>query len=144
MEGDIFGNLRDWGRVLSLVEDIKKSKTLDTYQQGLVRILRYRDNWRLREIVLEYIKDLNNPSDELMLELITIMMDENIYYDARILAADAISELIPKCKENQEQKVTISRAIIIEKMKALLDSPQPPMFHEAINKTLEVIRNKQA
>lgn len=52
MDSDIFGNLMDWGLVLDKLDDLKKSEKLHKHQADLIRILRYRNNWRLRETVL--------------------------------------------------------------------------------------------
>ena len=79
---DIFGNLTDWEQVLDKLNDLKKSETLHKHQAGLARILRYRNNWKLRETVLEYITYINEPSDEILTEAINIMMDEGVYLGA--------------------------------------------------------------
>lgn len=45
MYSDIFGNLTDWGRVIEMLDRLKELKKLDRNQDGLTRVLRYRDNW---------------------------------------------------------------------------------------------------
>lgn len=59
MKGDVFGDLRAWGRVLGQIAELRKAKKLDEHQEGLTRILRYPSNWRLREEVL----DVRPPGD---------------------------------------------------------------------------------
>lgn len=142
MDSDIFGNLMDWGLVLDKLDDLKKSEKLHKHQAGLIRILRYRNNWRLRETVLKYITYLNEPSDEMLTQVLNIMMDESVYLDARILAADALANLIRKRKDARENDQAIDKAVVIEKMETLLDSPQPPFLNEAIRKSLKIIIDK--
>jgi Lhr-like helicase len=141
MDSDIFGNLMDWGLVLDKLNDLKKSEKLHKHQAGLIRILRYRNNWRLRETVLKYITYLNEPSDEMLTQVLNIMIDKSVYLDARILAADALANLIRKRKDARENDRTIDK-VVIEKMETLLDSPQPPFLNEAIRKSLKMIMDK--
>ena len=49
-----------------MLDRLKELEQLDRYQDGLTRILRYRDNWRLREIVLKHIVHLSEPTEELV------------------------------------------------------------------------------
>ena len=86
METINFGNLMDWGQVVEKLKELKKEKRLDDCQEEFIRVLRYPNNWRLREMVLEYIKDVQNPIDDLLLCTLNIMIDNKIYYDYRILA----------------------------------------------------------
>ena len=102
MSSDIFGNLMDWGQAMDKLNQLKQSKKLNEHQPGLARILRYRDNWRLRETVLSYVKDIAHPSDDLLTEVLNIVMDENVYYDARIIAVDALASLMNNYKYNKE------------------------------------------
>ena len=142
MDSDIFGNLMDWGLVLDKPDDLKKSEKLHKHQANLIRILRYRNNWRLRETVLKYIAYLNEPSDEIVTQVLNIMMDESVYLAARILAAAALAKLIRKRKDARENDQAIDKAVFIEKMETLLDSPQPPFLNEAIRKSLKMIIDK--
>lgn len=131
---DIFGNLTDWEQVLDKLNDLKKSETLHEHQAGLIRILRYRNNWKLREVVLEFITYLNEPSDEILTEAINIMMDEGVYLDARILTANALTKLVVKHKDDRENNQSINKTVVIKKMESILDSPPPPILTEAIRK----------
>jgi len=76
VDSDIFGNLIDWGHVIETLDRLKELKQLDRHQDGLTRILRYRDNWRLRETVLKHIVHLVEPTEELVQEVINITVDE--------------------------------------------------------------------
>ena len=125
---DIFGNLTDWEQVLDKHNDLKKSETLHEHQAGLIRILRYHNNWKLREVVLEFITYLNEPSDEILTEAINIMMDEGVYLGARILAANALTKLVVKHKDDRENNQSINKTVVIKKMESILDSPPPATF----------------
>jgi len=131
MTHDPFGNLRDWGPALELLDELATSGKLAECQSGLVRILRYKGNWRLREEVLKRIGEIPSASNELVGQVLTILADDNIYYDARILANNA---LIQWSKNNQgklHQESILEIRKVIEKFSK---SPQPPFFDEAIKK----------
>ena len=132
MDKDIFGNLTDWGTVLDQIEALKQSQSLDGYQSGLMRILRYKDNWKLRETVLSCLKELRHPGEAIMDEVWGIMMDETGYFDQRILAADCLSHLAG----NHQLTNPTYLAKAIDGMRKLLDSPLPPVFHKAIENAL--------
>ena len=143
MNSDIFDNLTDWGRVIETLDRLKELKQLDRHQDGLTRILRYRNNWRLRETVLKHIVHLSEPMEELVHEVINITVDEDTYLDMRILAVDALSHLIPLCSKRDDIK---SRNIVetaVENMNKLLSLPQSPIFHEAVTKALKTINKTQ-
>ena len=143
MDSDIFDNLTDWGQVIETLDRLKELKQLDRHQDGLTRVLRYRDNWRLRETVLKHIVHLAEPIEELVHEVINITVDEDTYLDMRILAVDALSHLIPLCIKRDDIKGRNLVEIAIENMNKLLNSPQPPIFHEAVTKTLKTIKKTQ-
>ena len=140
MSSDIFGNLMDWGKAIDKLNQLKQSKKLNEHQPGLARILRYRNNWRLRETVLNYVKDITHPSDDLLTEVLNIVMDENVYYDARIIAVDSLASLMNNYNYNKESN-RIDKSEVNKKIKALLVSPHPPIFHEAIRRSYKSFTN---
>ena len=137
-----FGNLMDWGQVVEKLEELKKEKRLDDCQEELIRVLRYRYNWRLREIALEYIRDVQNPTENLLICTLNMMTDNNIYYEARILATEALAELAKRKSDTLLSHQTINTNIIIENMESLLISTQPPLFHDTLKKCLTRIKGK--
>jgi hypothetical protein len=143
VDSNIFGDLTDWGQVIEMLDQLKELEQLDRHQDGLTRILRYRDNWRLREIVLKHIVHLAEPTEELVHEVMNITMDEDTYLDMRILAFDALSNLIPLCIRRNDTKGRNLIENAIESMNKLLDSPQPPIFHEVVSKTLNMVKKTQ-
>ena len=139
MSADIFGNLREWGEVPGQLRQLAESKKLGEHQEGLIRILRYRDNWRLRELVLDVVKTLESPSDELLRAILDLMMDDGMYCEARVLAAEALSQLASgrQTEGTNGRSGDVDRTI--EEMNMLLRVPQAPVLHDAVRKCLLVI-----
>ena len=142
MNVDGFGNLREWGRVLEKMEALTKSGKLGDCQEELIRVLRYNDNWRLREAALAALPGISEPSAALIDEALKIMMRDDLYYDVRILAADALGKTLKKDSRTNRRggdkmKETLNR--VIEGMNRLLSDPQPPILHRAVRESLERI-----
>lgn len=131
MKSDPFGNLTDWGPVLDTLEDLADNGDLSQYQPGLIRILRYKGNWRLREEVLKRVGEIQTPSKELIYQVIAILDDDNIYYDARIIAGNALIQLFKKAERDGGGDMRGRVQKIIQKLKS---TPQPPFFDEAIDR----------
>ncbi|AOY60616.1 MULTISPECIES: HEAT repeat domain-containing protein [Desulfococcus] len=129
MKQDPFGNLTDWGTVLDLFEELGDNGTLSECQPGLVRILRYKGNWRLREEALKRIGEIQNPSDELISQVMTILADDNIYYDVRILAGEALTRILRNIDNDYSDKISMDVRKITEKLRS---TPQPPLFENAL------------
>jgi hypothetical protein len=140
MVDSVFGDPGDWAGVLSLLARLKKEKKLDDYQRELLLLLRNRENWKLREAVLESVNNLESPSNEFLEEILNIMMDDMSHYNARILAADAFVNLFQHGKTERERNYAIGVDVVIEKMRSLLKSPQPGFLHEAILRCIEKIK----
>ena len=75
--------------------------------------------------------------------MINIAVDEDTYLDMRILAFDALSSLIPLCMKRNDTKGRNLVEAAIENMNELLNSPQPPIFHEVVTKALITIKKIQ-
>jgi len=131
MKHDPFGNLRDWGAVLDLLDTLSKSGNLAECQPGLVRILKFKGNWRLREEVLKRIGAISAPSIALVDQVIDVMADDNTYYDARILAADALMQLWEKGESEALEKAAGKVKSITGKLRNI---PQPPFFEDALDR----------
>jgi hypothetical protein len=136
MKQDPFGNLGDWGPVLGRLEELADEGRLSECQPGLVRILRYKGNWRLREEVLKRIGEIRTPSEALISQVLSIIADDNIYYDARILASDALIQLLKSthCGFNGEVNTKAQKIA-----KKLGRTPQPPFFDAAIKKLTSAV-----
>jgi len=129
MKHDPFGNLNDWGPVLHLLEELAENGHLEKCQPGLIRILRYKGNWRLREEVLKRIGRVQSASDELINQIITILADDNIYYNARILAGDALVDLLKNSQTSFNDEIKMGIQKVLENLK---NTPQPPFFDKAL------------
>ncbi|MCF8026529.1 MAG: hypothetical protein K9K82_13715 [Desulfobacteraceae bacterium] len=131
MEKDPFGNLTDWGPVLDLLDELSENGTISKCQPGLIRILRYKGNWRLREEALKRVNKVENPCDGLVLQISNLLADDNLYYDARILAGNALVQL----SKNTENGFPIELNKEIQKVIIKLQStPHPPFFEYAVEK----------
>lgn len=131
MKHDPFGNLTDWRPVLDVLEDLAGRGDLWKCQPGLIRILRYRGNWRLREEVLKCVGEIKTPSDELFHQVLAILDDDNIYYDARIIAGNAAVRLLKNARGDSGAELCNRFQKVIGKLKS---TPQPPFFDQALNR----------
>ena len=131
MKQDPFGNLLDWGHALELIAELAENATLGECQPGLIRILRYKGNWQLREEVLKRISEIQNPSDELVFQVLAILADDNIYYDARILAGEAMIPLIKGLQDDSGGAIDKEIQKVVEKISSI---PQPPFFDKALKR----------
>jgi len=131
MRHDPFGNLTDWGMVLEVFEDLADSDRLAECQPGLIRILRFKGNWRLREEVLKRIGQIQAPSEDLMAQVLSIVDDDNVYFDARVMACDALVEMLQKVHAGSYEILTRQVRTMVEKLKR---TPQPPFFDAALDR----------
>lgn len=143
MKNYIFGNLTDWGIVLDKLKELSESKKLDNYQDELIRLLRFDQNWRLREAAIESLPRIENPSLDLAREVISIIKRKDLYYDVRILATDSLGKLTATIVNNKAFDKDILKQFVMEiikKMDALLASPEPPKFHDALQNAMNQIK----
>lgn len=139
MQPDPFGNLKDWGPVLELVCQLAESGKLSKCQPGLARILAYKDNWRLREETLKRLGAVENPSEAMLDRVLRILADENLYYEVRILACEAMAELL----KNMDNRFTaVTKAAMAEVLAKQLATPQPPIFYDALQKLHAVVHER--
>jgi hypothetical protein len=131
MANDPFGNLNDWGPILETIEELAANGRLADHQTGLTRILRYKGNWRLREEVLKRVAAIETPSKELAFEVLALMADDNIYYDARILAGSALLPLLDNQGAAFRNELHAAARKVVQK---ITSTPQPPFFEKAVEK----------
>jgi len=139
MHRDEFGNLEEWGRVLSQLAQLARDQVLDEHQDGLVRLLRYAGNWRLREAALEAVQSVKRPAETLMSEVLRIMADERLYHEVRVLAAEALACSVAASRASTDGRNHTLEQRVIDQMHALLDSPHPPLLHQAVRRVLPTI-----
>ena len=133
---DLFGNLTEWGRVLEQLEELKTADSLEDHQAGLVRILRYRDNWRLREWVLQAVRNMKHHSREFIQAIVAILLDEELYQEVRILAAEGLGAWLRIKSSSTAESTPELELHVVECLQKVLTSPQPPVIHQAIRRVL--------
>ena len=131
MKHDPFGNLTDWGMALNVFEEMANNGRLDECQPGLIRILRFKGNWRLREEVLKRIGELQIPSEDVFLQVLSILSDDNIYYDARVIAGEVLVEMLKNVHADAYDELVTAAKKTVEKLRR---TPQPPFFNEALDR----------
>lgn len=136
MKEDPFGNLTDWRVVLDIFDELAGAGRLSECQSGLIRILRYKGNWRLREEVLKRAREIQSPCYELIHQVLNILDDDNIYYDARILASDALIQMLKNIQDGVSGEINMSVRNVAERQRA---TPHPPIFHDSLTKLLSGI-----
>jgi hypothetical protein len=138
MNREMLGNLERWDAVLEQLDEWRRAGQLDSHQDDLLWLLRYRDNWRLREAALELSTFLQTPTPELIRQVSDIMMNESLYRKGRILAAETLGALML----NERKRGSITAPLdseVCERMNALLASNQPPVMHIALRRVLSQI-----
>ena len=122
MEQDPFGNLMNWDAVLDILDELAENDGLNECQGGLIRILKYKGNWRLREEVLKRVGEIQGPSHHLILQVLSILDDDNTYYDARILAGDALVQMLKSAQDGFRGETKMSVLKVTEKAKVYTPS----------------------
>ncbi|MCP4719279.1 MAG: hypothetical protein GY860_07455, partial [Desulfobacteraceae bacterium] len=129
----------DWGIVLEKLEKLSQTRELDDYQDELIRLLRFDQNWRLREAAIESLPFIKNPGLNLAREVNALIKRKDLYYDVRILATDGLEKLATTIVGNKAFDKDILKQFIrgiIKDMDELLASPEPPKFHDALQNSM--------
>ena len=135
---DIFGDLREWGQVLRQIEQLRLAGRLDEHQEGLIRVLRYRYSWQLREAALRAVTDLRRPSKDLLDVLLGIVTDEYCDLEMRLLACDTVRHSIRKHCDQEGTGGFESEAF--QRGNEILRVPQPPVLRDAVERWLSLKR----
>jgi hypothetical protein len=147
MKQYVLGNFMDWGNVLDKLNHLQSTNTLDDHQDELIGLLRFDGNWRLREAAVEAAAGLTKPKLETVRQLLQLIKREDIYYDVRIMATESLSRLLPVMMESKELYNDLTHPFINEislEVTDLLSSPEPPIFHDALNITFKKIQELMA
>jgi hypothetical protein len=136
MSQDPFGNLEDWGRVLVTLKELTDQGRLDEAQAGIIRLVRYPDNWRLRESALVAARQIKEPASELLSAIAEVLEDQSTYVDARILAARALGDLAGG-KGRGATTPTASTKALRAVLQRQLESPEAPVLTRAIEAALQ-------
>jgi hypothetical protein len=132
-------SLEEWGKVLERLQEWKKQRELDRHAPELVRLLRTRDNWRLREHALEAVTELSSCPQDLQQAVLDILVDDTLYHEVRVLAAEALRALMARDALRAAGDAARIQPGTLERMRRILDSPQPPILHQAIRRVLPTV-----
>lgn len=141
MGRNVFGNLEEWGRVLEQLGELARTGSLDEHQEALAELLRYPDNWRLREAALETVPLLSHPSDALVREISAILLDEGLYHQVRVLAAEALAAALDRRADHPRENRGGLRRTVREQLNTLLSCPAAPLLHQAARRVLPRVQS---
>lgn len=139
MRQDVFGSLREWGHVLERLAELTRGGQLDHHQDALLTLLRYDANWRLREAALESIKTIRQPSPPLIRQVWRIVADPELYFQVRVLAAEAFGVCLDRLQEARGESDVDLRRSAREQIHMLLDTHDVPVLHQAVQRILPKI-----
>lgn len=141
MNGDPFGNLRDWSDALAEVRRRVASGTIDEAQDGLVRLIRYRHNWQLREQALQAAREVMTPETSLVRAVLCVAVDVDAYPEVRLLAVRALGELVPR-RRSQPVPAGVESDVVVSTLKRLLEVPEYPVLHGAFEQAIHRIESQ--
>jgi len=81
--------------------------------------------------VLKHVVEIQTPSRALADQVVAILADDNIYYDARIIASNALIQLLKKIESSDRDDIQARLQKVIQKIKS---TPQPPFFDQAVDR----------
>lgn len=136
MKGDPFGNLREWGGVIEKLQQMREEGNLDDAQPGLIRLIRYPDNWQIRERALIAARQVAQPNSALLGAIVAVLTSANTYTDVRILAAMALGDLAGRDRQSGSPE-GLSPDDILVILKGQLATPEAPVLHHVVE---EVVR----
>ena len=143
MSHDPFGNLEDWGKVLVTLKELTERGQLDDAQDGIARLVRYPDNWRLRESALVAARQVKEPTSALLNAIAHVLEDRGTFVDARILAARALGDLAVR-KSQKDATPAATRKALRATLQRQLESPEAPVLTRAIEAALKKIDQSRA
>lgn len=133
---DPFGNLQEWGLVLEKLDQLKSSGQMEHHQNGLIRLLRYKTNWRLREAALHGMARVVYPSEELIREILEVVLSDSAYYELRVLAVETLAALAGKTAANGSYAASFRPVPVARELHVLIRVPHPPILTEAVLRCL--------
>jgi hypothetical protein len=142
MSTDVFGDLREWNRVVGHLEHLKHSGQLDKHQDGLARLLRYRFNWHIREKALQSLSTLSAPEDHILLLVLEIIVDEHTEFDLRTLAADSLCGLI-SMRQKRDRWSGELKTTVIERLSQTMNANHPAGFQHALKRVIDCARQHE-
>jgi len=127
-----------WGAALIRVYELQGRADFEKYQYCISKIIRLRANQKLGKKLLECVKHISKPKRVLLDTLTAIMLDDLMNTNTRILAVDALRELVPK----KALQASHAGESVVQAMKDLMNSPQLSAFHNTVKNALKSINRE--
>ncbi|MFC1851531.1 hypothetical protein ACFL27_15150 [candidate division CSSED10-310 bacterium] len=115
---------------LEELEQLKDTNMLEKNQSRLCQLLRSRYNFKVTETILTYIRDIQVPTDGLLVAVLGLLRNTLLYYDARILAAEALVSMI--CNQKNTKKREMQEKLVQQTMSSLIESSHPSRFRDVL------------
>lgn len=128
----------EWGRVLEDLKELRERGLLDEHQDGIRRVLRSKQNWRLRECALECLRNINLPGERLLVEICSVLCNVDPYAELRMPAPQVLGDLV--CRSAADQIPVFEGIATQEKIRQLLAAPLNPLLKQALQDTLMRIK----
>jgi hypothetical protein len=124
--------------VIEQLQQMKGKGELDDAQPALIRLIRYPDNWRIREQALIAVRQVDHPSSDLLGAIATVLTDASTYADVRILAAKALGDLAGRDRQAGSPDEFGSDEILMV-LKGQLAIPEAPVLHHVVEGVIRKI-----
>lgn len=124
-----------WGKRFARVYELQGPASFEKYQYSIANIIKLRANHISGNQMLKYVRDIAKPNDILFEALISIMFNDFVNTNSRVLAVKALEVLTPKRSTNSRY----TRESVIAAMKDVLNSPQISTLHNAVKKAMKTI-----
>ncbi len=138
MQPDIFGDLTQQNGVLARLREIASRGSLDEYQVGLARILRFKQNPGIINAALEYSGKIEQASEILIAEALNVLVSQDLPIHTRALAAKVLGHLISRYPVETVSDFDVER--VIESMVHMLSRSQAPMIKQALFRSVSATR----
>ena len=142
MSTDVFGDLREWNRVLEQLEHPTNVGRSDKRQYGLARLLEHRFNWRIRAKAVQCISLLSTPENRTLSLVLEIAVDEHTEFNLRTLAADSLCGLIRQ-RQKQGRWGGELKETAIERLIAAINPHHPVDFQRAVKRVIDCAREQE-
>lgn len=130
---------QDWRRGLEELEKLQRLQLLNRHQERLGDILRSESNWRLKDGVLECMKGIKEPRDDLIQEVCSIMCDESVPPWLRMRAVYVIRDFVLRRKGKVTPLPRYQGATVVDKINELVGVPMEPILQKRVVRALEQI-----
>jgi hypothetical protein len=132
---DVFGDLQDWRGVLSTLDHLRAAGRLDGHQDGLARLVRYRENPRLQLAALECALEIGASSDLLVADTLNAVACRESSLALRAAAARATGHLLSHYAPSGFSQFDLQRAF--QTLQHVAAREQPPPLAQALQEAVD-------